>query len=91
MFRETISQNTEIQVLLKKLPVFKAARVHPSKVVQLPILSNGVDNIKFLNQKGVCLMNCFLLSIIKDYELGLHVFYASHASFILSLSKEFVS
>ena len=54
LFKEIILQQfdeiqTEIQGSLTKLCAFKAARGHPSKVVKLPIMSPGAENIEYLN------------------------------------------
>ena len=54
LFKEIILQHfdafqTEIQGSLMKLCAFKASRGHPSKVVKLPILSPGAENMEHLN------------------------------------------
>ena len=54
LFKEIILQHldafpTEIQGSLKKLCTFKASRGHPSKVVKLPIMSPGAENVEYLN------------------------------------------
>ena len=54
LFKEIILQQfdeiqTEIQGSLTKLCAFKASRGHPSKVVKLPIMSPGAENIGSLN------------------------------------------
>ena len=53
-FKEIILQHldaiqTEIQGSLTKLCAFKASRGHPSKVVKLPIMSPGAENVEYLN------------------------------------------
>ena len=40
---------TEIQGSLTKLCAFKASMGHPSKVVKLPIMSPGAENMECLN------------------------------------------
>ena len=40
---------TEIQGSLTKLCALKASRGHPSKVVKLPIMSPGAENMEYLN------------------------------------------
>ena len=40
---------TEVQRSLTKLCAFDASRSHPSKVVKLPIMSHGAENIEHLN------------------------------------------
>ena len=40
---------TEIQCTLTKLRAFKASRCHPSKVVKLPIMSHGAEDMVYLN------------------------------------------
>ena len=40
---------TEIQGSLTKLCAFKASRGHSSKVVKLPIMSPGAENMEYLN------------------------------------------
>ena len=54
LFEEIILQQldafqTEIQGSLTKLCAFKASRSHPSKVVKLPIMSPGAENMEYLN------------------------------------------
>ena len=54
MFKEIILQHfdafqTEIQGSLTKLCAFKESRGHPSKVVKLPIMSSGAENMEYLN------------------------------------------
>ena len=54
LFKEIILQHldafkTEIRGFLTKLCAFKASRGHPSKVVKLPIMSHGAENIEYLN------------------------------------------
>ena len=54
LFREIIMQEldafqTEIQGSLTQLCAFKASRGHPSKVVKLPIMSPGAENMEYLN------------------------------------------
>ena len=54
LFKEIILQEldafqTEIQVSLTKRCAFKASRGHPSKVVKLPIMSPGAENMEYLN------------------------------------------
>ena len=54
LFKEIILQQldafqTEIQGFLRKLCAFKASRGHPSKVVKLPIMSPGTENMEYLN------------------------------------------
>ena len=61
LFKEIILQQfdafqTEIQGSLTKLCAFKASRGHSSKVVKLPIMSPGAENMEHLN--GDCTMNC---------------------------------
>ena len=40
---------TEVQGSLTKLCSFKASRGHPSKVVKLPIMPLGDENMEYLN------------------------------------------
>ena len=40
---------TEVQRYLTKLCAFNASRSHPSKVVKLPIMSPGAENMEHLN------------------------------------------
>ena len=54
LFKEIILQQfdafqTEIQGSLTKLGAFNASRGHPSKVVKLPIMSSGAENMEYLN------------------------------------------
>ena len=58
LFKEIILQEldafqteiqTEIQGSLTKRWAFKASRGHPSKVVKLPIMSHGAENMVYLN------------------------------------------
>ena len=54
LFKEIILQHldafqTESQGSPTKLCAFKASRGHPSKVVKLPIMSNGAENMEYLN------------------------------------------
>ena len=54
LFKEIIYQQldefqTEIQGSLAKLCAFKASRGHPSKVVKLPKMSIGAENMEYLN------------------------------------------
>ena len=54
LFKEIIFQHldafeTEIQGSPTKLCAFKASRGHPSKVVKLPIMSTGAENMEYLN------------------------------------------
>ena len=54
LFREIILQQLdgfqiEIQDTLTKLCVFKASRGHPSKMVNLPVMSSGDKNMEYLN------------------------------------------
>ena len=54
LFKEIIFQQfdafqTEIQGSLTKLCAFKASRGHSSKVVKLPIMSTGAENMEYLN------------------------------------------
>ena len=62
MFTEVIFQQfdalkIEIQGTLTKLCAFKASRGHPSKMVELPLMSPGVLSRTI----GDCVMNCFIL------------------------------
>ena len=54
LFKELILQvldafQTEFQGSLTKGCAFKASRGHPSKVVKLPIMSPGAENMEYLN------------------------------------------
>ena len=54
LFNEILLQQlnafqTEIQGSLSKLCAFKASRGHPSKVVKLPIMSTGAEDMEYLN------------------------------------------
>ena len=54
LFKEIILQEldafqTEIQGSLTKRCAFKVSRGHPSKVVKLPIMSPGAENMEYLN------------------------------------------
>ena len=54
LFKEIILQElgafqTEIQGSLTKLCAFTVSRGHPSKVVKLPIMSPGAENMEYLN------------------------------------------
>ena len=54
LFKKIILQQldafqTEIQGSLKKVCAFKASRGHSSKVVKLPIMSPGPENMEYLN------------------------------------------
>ena len=54
LFKEIILQQfdafqTEIQDSLTKLCAFKASRGHSSKVVKIPIMSPGAENMEYLN------------------------------------------
>ena len=54
LFKEIILQQldafqTEMQGSLTKLLAFKGSRGHPSKVVKLPIMSPGAENMEYLN------------------------------------------
>ena len=54
LFKEIILQQfdafqTEIQGSVTKLCAFKASRDHLSKVVKLPIMSSGAENMEYLN------------------------------------------
>ena len=54
LFKEIILQEldafqTEIMGSLTKRRAFKASRGHPSKVVKLPIMSPGAENMEYLN------------------------------------------
>ena len=54
LFKETILQHlaafqTEIQGSLTNLCAFKASRCHTSKVVKLPIMPPGAENMEYLN------------------------------------------
>ena len=54
LFREIILQQldtfqTEIQGSFTKLCAFKASRGHPSKVVKLPTMLSGAENMEYLN------------------------------------------
>ena len=54
LFKEIILQQfdafqTEIQGSLTKLCAFKASRGHSSKVVKLPVMSPGAENMEYLN------------------------------------------
>ena len=54
LFKEIILQHvdgfqTEIQGSLTKLCAFLASMGHPSKVVKLPIMSPGAENVDYLN------------------------------------------
>ena len=54
LFKEIIWQQlgafqTEIQGSFMKLCAFKASRGHPSKVVKLPIMLPGAENMEHLN------------------------------------------
>ena len=54
LFKEIILQQcdaflTEIQDSLTKPCAFKASRGHPSKVVKLPIMPPGAENMEYLN------------------------------------------
>ena len=54
LFTEIILQQLdafkiEIQYTLTKLRAFKASRGHPSKVVKLPIMSPGAEDMEYLN------------------------------------------
>ena len=54
LFKEIILQQfdafqTEIQGSHTKLCAFKASRGHSSKVVKLPIMSPGAENMEYLN------------------------------------------
>ena len=40
---------TEIQGCLTKLCALKVSRGHPSKVVKLPIMSPGAENVEYLD------------------------------------------
>ena len=56
LFKEIIVQQldafqTEMQGSLMKLCAFKASRGHPSKMVKLPTISNGADNMEYLNNQ----------------------------------------
>ena len=56
LFKETILQQidafqTEIQGSLAKLCAFKASRGDSSKLVKLPIMSPGAENMKYLNNQ----------------------------------------
>ena len=51
LFKEIILQQldafqTEVQCSLAKLRAFKESRGHPSKVVKLPIMSPGAENME---------------------------------------------
>ena len=54
LFKEIIFQQldtfqTEIQCSFTKVRAFKASRGHPSKVVKIPIMSSGAENMEYLN------------------------------------------
>ena len=49
MLLEFDAFQTEIQGSLTKRCAFKASRGHPSKVVKLPIMSPGAENMEYLN------------------------------------------
>ena len=54
LFKEIILQQwdafqTEIQGSFTKLYAFKASRGRPSKMVNLPIMSPGAENMEYLN------------------------------------------
>ena len=54
LFKKNILQQfdafqTEIQGSISKLCAFNASRGHPSKVVKLPIMSPGAENMEHLN------------------------------------------
>ena len=54
LFTEIILQQLEafkieIQCIVTKLRAFKASRGHPSKVVKLPIMSPGAEDMEYLN------------------------------------------
>ena len=54
LFKEIILQQwdalqTEIQGSLTRLYAFKASGGHPSKVVKLPIMSSGAENMEYFN------------------------------------------
>ena len=54
LFKDIILQQldkfqTEIQGSLTKLSAFKAFSDRPSKVVKVPIISIGAENMKYLN------------------------------------------
>ena len=56
LFKEIILQQfdgfqTEIQGSLTKMCAFKASRGHSSKVVKLPIMSPGAENMEYLNNQ----------------------------------------
>ena len=48
ILKELDAFQTEIQGSLTKWCAFKAPRGHPSKVVKLPIMSPGAENMKYL-------------------------------------------
>ena len=54
LFKEIISQEfdafeTDFKGFLTKLCALQAYRGHPSKVVKLPIMSPGAENMEYLN------------------------------------------
>ena len=61
LFKEIIWQNldaflTEIQGSLTQGCAFKASRGHTLKVVKLPIMSPGAENVEYLNNPS-CTIN----------------------------------
>ena len=49
IFQQLDTFQTEIQGSFTKLCAFKVYRGHPSKVVELPIMSPGTENMEYLN------------------------------------------
>ena len=88
LFKEIILQHldafqTEIKGSLMKLCAFKASRGHSSKVVKLPILSPGAENMEHT-------MNC-IFAVQLRLKFGFQATWASQALMILSLSVKSVS
>ena len=84
LFKEIILQHldafqTEIQGSLAKLGAFNATRCHPSKVVKLPIMSPGAENMEYLNNPRLHneLQLCYVIDVKPWFsrDLGITGFY----------------
>ena len=95
LFKEIILQQfdafqTEVQGSLTKLCAFKASRGHSSKVVKLPIMWPGAENMEYLNNPWLhyelhlcCVIN---VGILFSRKLGITGF-----NFSVPLRKECLS
>ena len=62
--------NSKLKGSLTKLGVFKVSRGHPPKVVKLPIIATGAENMEYLIYRD-CVMNGIFSGKLASRDLGI--------------------